>query len=318
MNRQVDTPPSTRNPAAKPPGVARRRLRRFLRGWLRFLIAASAVGAALLAWAFVWEPSRLTTRVYELPLPRWPESCDGLRVAVAADLHVGSPHSGIEKLRRIVAAIEQLHPDLVLLPGDFVIQDVMGGSFVAPETIAATLAPLARGRPTFAVLGNHDWWHDGEHVARAFAQAGIPTLDDRAREVHLQPAGRAGCTFWLAGFGDFWSGDPQPALALAMVPYGAPLLAFTHNPDIFPELPDCCALVVAGHTHGGQVYLPLLGRLIVPSRYGQRYAVGPIVEGGRHYFVTPGLGTSILPVRFLVPPEVSLLVLRHQRDRSPR
>ena len=84
-------------------------------------------------------------------------------------------------------------------------------------------------------------------------------------------------------------------------------MAFTHNPDMFPELPARITLTLAGHTHGGQVYLPIVGRLVVPSRYGQRYAIGHIIEKGRHLFVTPGLGTSILPVRFLVPPEISLL-----------
>ena len=79
---------------------------------------------------------------------------------------------------------------------------------------------------------------------------------------------------------------------------------------MFPEIPDRVALTIAGHTHGGQVYLPLLGRPLVPSRYGQRYAAGQHVENGRHLFVSTGLGTSILPVRFLVPPEISVLTIR--------
>ena len=193
----------------------------------------------------------------------------------------------------------------MLLPGDFVIQGVMGGTVVPPEAIARGLAPLPRHVPTFAVLGNHDWWLDGPRVAAALAGAGIPTLDDRARELRF-----GSCSFWLVGIGDQWSGHPRPDRALVGVPAGATALGFTHNPDLFPLLPDRFALLVAAHTHGGQVYLPFAGRLIVLSRYGQRYAIGHIVEGGRHLFVTPGLGTSILPVRFLVPPEVSLLVLR--------
>jgi len=86
-------------------------------------------------------------------------------------------------------------------------------------------------------------------------------------------------------------------------------------PDVFPEIPERVSLTVAGHTHGGQVYLPLVGRPVVPSRYGQRYAIGHIVENGRHLFVTPGLGTSIIPVRFLVPPEVSVLELQAAQAR---
>jgi predicted MPP superfamily phosphohydrolase len=90
---------------------------------------------------------------------------------------------------------------------------------------------------------------------------------------------------------------------------GAPVLAFTHNPDLFPEVPSRVSLTLAGHTHGGQVYLPLLGRLVVPSQFGERYAIGHVVENGRHLFVTAGVGTSILPVRFLVPPEISIIRL---------
>ena len=121
---------------------------------------------------------------------------------------------------------------------------------------------------------------------------------------------RGSCRFWLAGIGDFWEGRHDVGATLASVPLGQPVLAFTHNPDVFPEIPERVSLTVAGHTHGGQVYIPLVGRPVVPSRYGQRYAIGHIVENGRHLFVTPGLGTSIIPVRFLVPPEVSVLELQ--------
>jgi predicted MPP superfamily phosphohydrolase len=96
---------------------------------------------------------------------------------------------------------------------------------------------------------------------------------------------------------------------LARVPAGAPVLVFTHNPDIFVDIPPRVSLTLAGHTHGGQVYIPFIGRPIVPSHYGERFAIGHVVEGGRHLFVTPGLGTSIIPVRFLVPPEISVLTL---------
>src|SRR5262249_17410332 len=97
------------------------------------------------------------------------------------------------------------------------------------------------------------------------------------------------------------------------VPDDAPVLVITHNPDVFPEIPARVALTLAGHTHGGQVWLPLVGRPIVPSRYGQRYAIGHVVEDGGPLFVTPRIGTSIGAVRFLVPPEVSVLELDAER-----
>jgi hypothetical protein len=90
-------------------------------------------------------------------------------------------------------------------------------------------------------------------------------------------------------------------------------LAVMHNPDQFPDLPPWTALAIAGHTHGGQVALPLLGRPVIPSRFGERYAAGHVVENGRHRFVTTGLGTSVFPVRFRVPPEIAMLTLERAR-----
>ncbi len=133
---------------------------------------------------------------------------------------------------------------------------------------------------------------------------------------------RDGAALWLAGIADLWTRTPDIDKALAMVVDDGPVLMFTHNPDLFPRVPARVALTLAGHPHGGQVDLPLLGRLVVPSEFGARYADGHVVEEGRHLFVSSGVGTSILPVRFRVPPEVVVLTLRPgpvvTRPRRPR
>jgi len=268
-------------------------------------LAVVAIGLGLGVWAFAVEPSRLRNEDYELAPARWPASCDGLRVALLSDLHVGSPFNGVGKLDRVVALTQKARPDLVLLLGDYVIHDVIGGRFVDPETIARSLGRLQAPAGVWAVLGNHEYWYDAPRVARAREAAGIRVLDDAAAET------RAGaCSFWVAGITDYNEGRHDIARAMAQVKDDAPVLAFTHNPDIFPQIPSRVNLTLAGHTHGGQVYIPFIGRPIVPSRYGERYAIGHVVEDGRDLFVTPGLGTSILPVRFLVPPEISVLILR--------
>ena len=129
-------------------------------------------------------------------------------------------------------------------------------------------------------------------------------------EDHAQRIQRDSCVFWLAGISDYWEGAHDVRKALSGIPSGETIIAFTHNPDVFVDMPTRVALTLAGHTHGGQVNLPLLGRLIVPSDYADRYAIGHIVEEGRHLYVNPGLGTSILPVRFRVPPQISYVTLR--------
>jgi predicted MPP superfamily phosphohydrolase len=277
-----------------------------MRGRLvRTFAGLAALAAALLVWAFVIGPSGLRNEDYDLALPGWPAACDGTRVAVLTDLHVGSPFNGIGKLHRVVALTQDAHPDLVLLAGDYVITDVPGGHFTPPEEIAGVLGALSAPLGVWAVLGNHDRWFDGARVQRALETAGIPVLEDESRRLE-----HGGCAFWLAGIGDYWTTRHDVGAALAQVSDSAPVLLFTHNPDVFPEVPDGVALSIAGHTHGGQVYIPFVGRPIVPSKYHERFAIGPIVEGGRHYFVSSGVGTSILPVRFLVTPEVSVLSLR--------
>ncbi|MGH8637119.1 MAG: metallophosphoesterase [Burkholderiales bacterium] len=266
------------------------------------IVSLTALGFGI--WAFAFEPASLVERRQKLAIAHWSAELAGLKVAVLADLHVGSPFNGLDKLGRIVEATNVLQPDLVLIPGDLVIQGVLGGSFVAPERAAAVLARLSAPLGVWATLGNHDWWLDAPRVAAALEQHGIRVLEDKAARIH-----RGSAHFWLVGISDFWEGPHDLRRAFENVTDDASVLAFTHNPDVFPEIRQRFSLLIAGHTHGGQVYLPFAGRPIVPSKYGQRFAHGHVVEGGRHLYVSPGLGTSILPVRFRVPPEVTLLEL---------
>ena len=209
-----------------------------------------------------------------------------------------------ENKNQIVETTNAAQPDLILLPGDFVIQNVPGGRFIEPETMASELKGLRARHGVLATLGNHDWWYNGPRVKKALESVGVRVIENDATMIE-----RDGAVIWIAGIGDKWEGNPDIASALARVGNNAPIIAFTHNPDIFPSVPTKVSLTIAGHTHGGQVALPLIGRPIVPSDFGERYAAGHIVEGAKHLFVTSGIGTSILPVRFRVPPEISLLTI---------
>ena len=269
----------------------------------RVVAVAGSVALVLAVWAVWLEPSSLRVDEQHLDVP-WPTQ-RALRVAVLTDLHIGSPFNGLGKLRETVARTNAARPDLICLLGDLVIQGVIGGRFVAPEVIAMELANLRAPAGIVAVLGNHDGWFDHDRVRLALEQADVRVLEDTAASINT-PNGPV----WVAGVSDLWTGRHDLSAALASVPPdGVPVLLLTHNPDIFPDVPARVTLTLAGHTHGGQVRFPLVGAPIVPSRFGQRFAAGHVVEGGRHLFVATGIGTSILPVRFRVPPAVTILTV---------
>lgn len=268
----------------------------------RMLLALLVAGAGLAVWAIVIEPARLVTQTYQIALRDWPAALTGYRIAFLTDLHIGAPHVGLDKLKQIVDETNALTPDLVLLGGDYVIDGVKGGEKIAIEAIAPELSRLTARDGVYAVIGNHDNWNDGAHIAAVLEAKGIPVLEDRSVRIEVADSG-----FWLAGVSDFSTAAHDVAKALAGT--AAPLIVLTHGPDVFPDLPQTVTLGIAGHTHGGQVYVPFLGRPVVPSIYGQRFARGLIREGAMTYFVGSGIGTSLIPVRFMTPPEISVLVL---------
>jgi uncharacterized protein len=225
-----------------------------------------------------------------------------MRVAVIADLHVGAPHVTLDKVARVVARVNRERPDLVALLGDYRDSNVAGGTAVDAGAVARELGRLTAELGVVAVLGNRDWAEGGRATATALRSAGITVLENRAEAVSPE--------VWVAGVADAAAREARVGEALSAVPEDAGVLLLSHNPDVFPRVPARVALTLAGHTHGAQVDLPLVRERMTPSRYGARYAGGLFREGGRLMFVSRGIGTSTLPVRFLAPPEVALLELR--------
>ena len=276
------------------------RVKRRLLGVLILL----AVGLLLAGWAFFVEPAGLVTNVQTLTPTGWPTRLDGLKVAVLSDLHVGAPVVDAAKVREVRRLIDAWRPDLVLLAGDVLVGHEPGATLLPPKEAVAPLRGWDAPLGVWVVLGNHDWWVDGPATMAALEDAGLRVLENEAVPVETGH-GRV----WVAGLADVWTRKTDAQRALSFVTDDAPVLAFTHNPDVFPDVPARFSVVFAGHTHGGQVRLPFVGAPVVPSKFGQRYAAGAVVEDGRLLFVTSGVGTSILPVRFGVPPEVALLTL---------
>jgi uncharacterized protein len=258
-----------------------------------------------LVWGFFIEPNRLVVNHATIKIDQWPSSLTGLKVALIGDIHTDNRFIDEQKLRRLVELTNSEQPDLIVLLGDY----IQGGRrdnthLVEPEITAGVLKDLRAPLGVYAVLGNHDWWYSGAKVRKAFENAGIPVLENEVAEIKWR-----GQSFWLVGLADLWTRPQRIDETIAKVPTGAAMIALTHNPDIFPLLPAQVPLLLAAHTHGGQVNLPLIGTPVVPSNYGPKYTAGHIFENGHHMFVTTGVGTSIMRVRFRVPPEIVILTI---------
>jgi predicted MPP superfamily phosphohydrolase len=294
------------------------------RGFLRGVGASLGSGFCVGGYALAVEPLRLAVTHYKITPAGWPGGLK-LKIAALADIHACEPWMSAERIAQIADQTNRLGADLIVLLGDYAAKHRYVTQLVAPEAWAAALSDLRAPLGVHAVMGNHDWWDDrtaqregrGPVIGRrALEKNGIPVYENDA--VRLKKEGQP---FWLAGLGDqlaLRSGkrwgrrltigvDDLPA-TVAKVTDDAPVLLLAHEPDVFPKVPARIALTLSGHTHGGQVrlfgYAP-----VVPSRYGNRYAYGHVVEEGRHLIVSGGLGCSTIPVRLGMPPEIVVVDL---------
>ena len=251
-------------------------------------------------------------RRYTLNPPGWPRGLT-FRIGVIADIHACEPWMPAARVRAIADQCNALEPDLILLLGDFNAGHRFVSGPVMPGAWAEALSVLRAPLGTFAILGNHDWWHGPvpgmkggpEEVRRALRSIGVRVIENESVLVD-----RGGRRFWLAGLADQIAypmaarghkGADDLAGTLKQVHDDAPIIMLAHEPYAFARMPDRVSLTLSGHTHGGQIVLPGLGPIITPSR---RYNYGHIVEDGRHLIVSGGLGESGLPARFGVPPEL--------------
>ena len=301
------------------------------RRFLQWLLSLGVVGAAASAYGVVVEPL-LRQRVtrYDVKLRRWPDDLP-LTIAAIADVHACKPWMTIERIHSIVRQTNELKPDVIVLLGDYVagLRHYRTGE-VHSEEWSKALAGLKAPLGVHAILGNHDWWEDraaqenghGPTIARlALERVGIPVYENDA--VRLTKSGRS---FWLAGLGDQLAfqitrtrrrfpgrriGVDDLDGTLRKVPDGEPVILLAHEPDILPRVPERVSLVMSGHTHGGQVRL-FGWSPVVPSRYGNRYAYGHVREQC-DLIVSGGLGCSIFPVRFGMPPEIVMVSITGAR-----
>ncbi|NLV71794.1 MAG: metallophosphoesterase [Actinobacteria bacterium] len=284
-------------------GVFRRRRRR----WLSALIVVLALIVAVLAYGYA-ETYWIQVKEYTLADPDVPAAFDGTRIALLADIHHGQFLSQ-DRVASLVERVNALEPDLIVLGGDYVYGDIDYA-----DSCFAELRHLRAPLGCFAVLGNHDY---GDYkraaggpapVIRAIDEAGITLLREDALWIES-----GGQRIRLGGVSDYQVDRPRIDPVLEGTSEDDLVLLISHNPDFAEELPaDAVDLVLAGHTHGGQVTVLGLWAPYIPSEYGQKYRTGMVVTEKTTVIISNGIGTSTVPpIRLLARPEIVVITLEN-------
>lgn len=277
--------------SAKP----RRRWRRW--ALLIGLLVLILIGRGL--WNASAEP---IVRSAAVQVADWPEGAPPMRILLVSDTHVAVPDMPPERLAAIMRRFNKLKPDLILLAGDFHSGKTLSTRHYSAAELTAPFAEAKAKYGVIAVLGNHDYWFQPEPIAKGMKAAGVTVLRNQA--VRRGPLVVGGVDDEVTNH------DNLKRTYAAMDALGpGPRILTTHSPDIVPDLPVPVDAVFAGHTHCGQIALPFVGALTHASKYGDRFACGDMTDGKQRLFVGAGLGTSILPLRYGVPPDVWLVTL---------
>jgi predicted MPP superfamily phosphohydrolase len=301
------------------PAKTRRGGKRFRRR-LKLLVLAAAI---VVAYGVLVAPRHIGISRFTVPLQGLPSDLDGLRVVQVSDLHAG-PFFRAASVRRVVRLANACHPDLVVLTGDFVNYRSMRFFRASAPELARLKAPLG----SYACLGNHDHWEDAAGVRAALRNSGVRVL--------VNENVRVGKGLYLAGVDDLMSGKPDLGRATRGIPKAAAVVLLSHNPTALPLVSGRPWLVLAGHTHGGQIALPFLGprgtmrlpgirwlaywneSLGVRLRGGRtaavatyKYPAGWYQTGRARLYVSRGIGVNQgMPIRLNCPPEIACFTLR--------
>ena len=247
----------------------------------------------LFIWAFIIEPNVLVLKKYKLKN----NSLKGVKFVFFSDLHIAPWQK--KKLQNLVKRINKLNPDLILSTGDFVC-GYLPSKTLPIEEIGHELGKLQSKYGIYTVLGNHDWWQGGAHIRTTLINSGIKVLENSSETVLINNHSLA-----IAGIEDLQTRIPNITKALKNTV--ADTILLTHNPDPFFEIDKKVFLTLAGHNHGGQVQIPFIGALIVPSKSGCKYANGMFIHNSNTLIITKGIGNSILNVRFCCTPEIVVI-----------
>ena len=283
----------------------------------RILLAAFILAIALTGYMYHVATRDPVIRRASIAMPDWPQGEPPLKVMLVSDVHVAGPDMPPERLARIVAQINAAKPDLVLFAGDMVSDKAVATHIYRGTEAMAPLAKLTAPLGAVGVMGNHDHWRGLTEMREGLNKAGVEILQNSATSrgpliiggvdddfTDHADVGKTIAAMDMLGEGD---GDAPADGPLARV-------VLTHSPDIMPELsragaPGFVPLLLAGHTHCGQIRLPFVGPVSYVSRFGDRYGCGIVREDGKTLVISAGIGTSILPLRLGAVPDMWLLTL---------
>lgn len=243
------------------------------------------------------EANSLSLEQVAIRLKRLPPRLDGFRIIHLSDIH-HSPFTGLDHIERVVKVANRLKPDLFVLTGDYVSHE---REYIAP--VAAALGRLKAKHGIYACLGNHDHWTDAELVTHLFRGEGINVLVNEGLRFEAR-----GASFWLSGVDDYMVGKTDVRAALHGSFPDEMKLLLAHNPIIFREAARSNVdLTLSGHTHGGQIKLRDDEKRLLPKR---KLKAGLHSRRNSQIYITRGIGTVVVPIRYQCPPEISLLELR--------
>ncbi len=247
----------------------------------------------LVFYCFFIEPNTIIIKHYKIQN----KALSGTKVVFVSDFHI-KPNQR-KRLKQVVDLINNQNPDIILSVGDFVSGHNKNRTMPI-DKIASEIKNAKSKYGFYIVLGNHDWWIDGDEITNVLIKNEIKVLNNSNAKININ-----GKTLYIAGVED--EATRIADINKALENSENPVILLTHSPDIFKKVPKNVDLTLSGHTHGGQIRLPFLGAIIVPSKYGNKYSYGLIEEDDKKMIVTSGIGTSILNIRFNCRPEIVVI-----------